>query len=479
MRDPRAENRQSLDLVAVMPGAASLGSYQAGAMAGLVTGVQFLRSRGCDVRLPAIGGASAGASVALLAAHTLAQGLDPVRLLERSWVERVDIDLLTAGADGPLGLDDLRDGLRDLLLSQEADESPITQPLDVDLHIALTTLRGYRYELTDLGEPPVDAVTYADWSHVTYPAGSDPQRLCEPAGASAVDMVVTSASNPVMFPPRVLDRSDAGEVYARRGIREPGRGSDRWWFTDGGLVQSRPVRRTLDLVPDTDRDLRCAIIDPRSEGPSTGARWADPDQPPDWLNGLMRALSIFPAQILSDELRDIDRANRVLGALAELSDMLEVSDSERFEEWATRHDVEGGEDRLFRALLAGAAVGADRRVRADVISPLLVADEDEVAELLAGELLGDFAGFLSKDLRSSDFALGYACSRTWWHRILPDHAVASEHDRQALDDHLVEVGPPPWKAGDRGETQLSDISLRQRAALVKVLSRAFRAAATE
>ena len=48
-------------------------------------------------------------------------------------------------------------------------------------------------------------------------------------------------------------------------------------------------------------------------------------------------------------------------------------------------------------------------VSVDVLSPLILAEEtgEDVPSLLAGELLGDFGGFLAQDLRRSDFALGY------------------------------------------------------------------------
>ena len=71
----------------VLSGGASLGAYQAGAVAALLEAVQASRARGVDVAVDAIGGASAGAIVSLLAGHALADGRDPVRLLHDAWVE--------------------------------------------------------------------------------------------------------------------------------------------------------------------------------------------------------------------------------------------------------------------------------------------------------------------------------------------------------------------------------------------------------
>ena len=55
----------ALDIVMVLPGASSLGAYQAGACAGVLAGRNALIRLGADVRIPSIGGASAGATVAL------------------------------------------------------------------------------------------------------------------------------------------------------------------------------------------------------------------------------------------------------------------------------------------------------------------------------------------------------------------------------------------------------------------------------
>ena len=58
---------------------------------------------------------------------------------------------------------------------------------------------------------------------------------------------------------------------------------------------------------------------------------------------------------------------------------------------------------------ARSAARGKERIAIDVISPLLLADDDDddVGSLLAGEFMGDFGGFLSRELRASDFALGY------------------------------------------------------------------------
>ncbi len=462
------------DIAAVMPGAASLGAYQAGAAAALVTGRNALVEQGHEVNIPALGGASAGATVALLAAHALAQGLDPVPLLSHAWVDGVDIELLATGRAAPLGHAALREQLVKLLTERsEWPASSGAPQTDVAIHIALTTLRGYRYELHELGDHPTDAVTYADWSAVKYPAGGDPEALCDQERSSPLDVVLASLANPVVFPPKLLDRTSIGAEYVERGLHDVTNKSSAWWFTDGGLVQTRPISRTLELVPPSDKPIRCVVIDPRSEDPTTGETWADPHQEADWRGALLRAMSIFPAQILSDELRRIDDQNRSHRALTELAGMLEASDPAALRSWLDRHDVEPGDDPILAALFTAAGLETAEPIRADVIHPLLVAEEADVPSLLAGELLGDFAGFLSRDLRRSDFSLGYACTTTWWENVLAEQGLGEE--RAPVLEHLEEYGPPPWRAVDRGDTKLGDIPLRRRAPLVRVALRTVRA----
>lgn len=461
------------DIVAVLPGAASLGAYQAGAMAGVVAGRHHLVAAGHDVRIPAIGGASAGATVALLAAHSLAHGLDPVAVLRAAWVERIDLDVLMDGTDAPLGYASLREGYRRLLLQDPDDfrASAGADPAAVDIHIALTNLRGYRYHLKHLGRSPTGAITYADWDQLRYEADGDPRSLCEPDGASALDLVMASLANPATFAPVLLDRAAAMDDYRERGLDEVTDGGASWWFTDGGLVQSRPIQRTLAMVAPSDRPVRCVVIDPRSEGPSTGTEWADAKRSPRWLAGLIRALSIFPAQVLSDELRQIDDTNQSLDTIERLAGMVRVADEKA---WADLAADLGADPNDVRAVLAGAVGLGDRRaISADVIHPLLVAESEDVEDLLAGELLGDFAGFLGEELRASDFSLGYECAAAWWEQALGEHDLG--HAWDGLERALAEHGPPAYEAVDRGSAQIRDMSWRSRARLGRLAARALRA----
>ena len=76
--------RDGIRVTLTLSGGASLGAFQAGNAAGLLVAFFHLREEeGIDVRVDALGGASAGALVSLMTAHSLLSGADPVKLLRR------------------------------------------------------------------------------------------------------------------------------------------------------------------------------------------------------------------------------------------------------------------------------------------------------------------------------------------------------------------------------------------------------------
>src|SRR5918992_1469830 len=106
-----------LRIYLTLSGGASLGAYEAGAASAVCLAVRRLESEeDVEASIDAVGGASAGAIVGLLASYAITEGLDPVDLLHEAWVERVSLRLLRGtDSSAPLTFHKLRERIPDLL----------------------------------------------------------------------------------------------------------------------------------------------------------------------------------------------------------------------------------------------------------------------------------------------------------------------------------------------------------------------------
>ncbi len=309
-----------------LSGGASLGAYQAGATAALLVALEHVRDEhGVDVHVDAIGGASAGAIVGMMAAYSLLEGVSGCDVLHEAWVERVSIDtLLRRNSRGPLSLEGVRAELPEMLREgrrASRQEHPLM------LHVSLTGLRGLTYDLHGLrSDEPVPAVTYADWKDFELRPGGGPGQFFEPRLASPLDAVLASASHPGAFAPRVLDRREDRDEYERQGITNLPR-SGWLWYSDGGLVQSEPLGRTVAAarrVEGTEDAHRLTmLIDPRGEEPTDAEEWSDRDYDATWAGGMSRALEVLPEQSLYEDLRKLQRDNRRVEWMGDLLDALD------------------------------------------------------------------------------------------------------------------------------------------------------------
>jgi predicted acylesterase/phospholipase RssA len=461
---------RSLRFYLTLSGGASLGAYEAGAAAGVALAARYLdEEEGHETSVDAIGGASAGALVSFFTAHALLEGLDPEALLHETWVERVSLPLLR-GRDSKalLSFDQLRERTPEVLAPDgpaRADPADIEyrQGRSLALHVQLTGLRGLTYPIRGLRrDSPVSGATYADWGRFKLDPGGGLEQMLEPAGRSPLDFVLASAASPGGFAPRLLDRRPDAEAYERHGI-ENFPESAHLWYTDGGLLGAEPLGRVIAagraLHGDEEGSTRLhLLIDPRSENASLDM-WSDPDAEPSWQTGASRALAILSEQSLFDDMRRIEKDNSRLEWVERLADRLgeklddeaasslrefirEVSSERagmRVEEGDPRHDDTDAADveptDLLRRALGeiGGLVGKER-VSIDVISPFVLADtsDDDVGSLLAGEFMGDFGGFLSRELRISDFALGYQSTIAWLDQGLPAFGLDEETVRRTV-----------------------------------------------
>lgn len=424
--DPPAPIRLSMTL----PGSASLGAFQAGGVAALAVVINALRQQGRDVHLDAIGGASAGSIVAMLFTHCLLTGRDAPALLREAWVDEVDVQLLRAGGrDSPLAFDDLREQLRSFLEDYDRHPCRVHEPLTspVCLQVSLTSLLGLTTPV-QIGSDRSELLTYADWLEFDLEPGGDHRDLLRSGPNSVLDAVLASASHPGAFPPKLVDRHGHDRHYRRLGVTDLPEDPMRW-YTDGGLVESQPVQRVLQAAHRKAGPAGAAgatrlhlVVDPRSSGPSGDAAWADSTSGRTWIDGVRRALSILPTQALHDDLREVVDVNHRLARLDELVDRL----------------GEGGDrDHLRRELEEVAGLAGKERIDVDLITPLLRARGRDagVSELLAGDFIGAFGGFLDRSIRRNDFALGWACTEAWTGPGLAGHRV----DEPTIERVLAEL----------------------------------------
>ncbi len=449
-------------------------------------------------------GASAGAIVGMFSAHCVLSGADPVALLRDAWVERVSLNLLRGRtADAPLSFDELREDLPEIF-DDHPPEPEHAQDRPLALQISLTGLRGLAYPIYGkTRSEPIRGVTYADWGRFELQPGGDTDQLLKPEGASALDFVLASASSPGGFAPALVDRSSDSDAYSERGVEDfPDDG--RLWYTDGGLVASQPIGRTFAAGrmlhgQETEAQHLNLLIDPRSEVSAGDEPWSDPESKLSWQTGTSRALAILSQQDLFEDLRRIEKDNSRLGwigdLVAELSPQLKPGSDEKLREFidgvrselaeVRSDEPELGEDDrelsemntedlLRRALLETAGLAGKQALSLDVISPLILADDDDPKSLLAGEFMGDFGGFLSEELRSSDFKLGYEAAAKWLEQGLSECEVPEAAAEGTLS--AVRDAEPPGEAGKRGEAEAGDLSLRDRAQIVRLAAHTARVA---
>jgi predicted acylesterase/phospholipase RssA len=456
-----------------------------------------------EVTVDAIGGASAGALVSFFTAHALLEGLDPEALLHETWVERVTLPLLRAkDSNALLSFDELRERVPEVLASDgpaaaDRDGIEYRQGRPLALHVQVTGLRGLAYPIQGLRQDaPVTGATYADWGRFELRPGGGPRQMLEPEGRSPLDFVLASAASPGGFAPELLDRRADVPTYEQHGI-EGFPDSGHLWYTDGGLLGARPLGRVIAAgeelhgIDEGARRLHL-LIDPRSENAALDT-WSDPDADPSWQTGASRALAILSEQSLFDDMRRIAEENARIEWVERLSETLAprldddtASVLREFIAEVESGDPEGhGEDGqtadgdlttlLGRALREVGGLVGKERVSIDVISPLVLADsgDEEVGALLAGEFMGDFGGFLSRDLRASDFALGYQSTIAWLDRGLPACGVDEETVRRTVQ--FVESKRRYDLDEIRsGEAELSDLSLADRFELVRLGTHAAR-----
>ncbi len=478
-----------LRLALTISGAVALGAYEGGALAGLLVAVQALADKNDPpLVIDVMAGASAGSITALLAARCLLEGYDPLEVMRGAWVEQDSLSNLRGHTGAaPLSIDALRTMASTLLEPRGAASEP-RQSGAVRLSMAIACLRGLEYTMPTLGSRiDAQATTYLDWCDYTLTPGMPIADLStgRPDGFPApVDTALASAANAMGFPPYLLDRSDDRDWQRLldAGITNlPA--SRQLWYTDGGTLDNEPLGRALNLVGDPgdpDQVTRLhVLIHPHPTGAPLDDAWADPTSPPSWTQTAMRSLGLQRTQSLFADLKNVEKTNsRIAWAetlcehLSTALDTLEPTARAAVQGALLAAQREIGHDRATRLgshpspdadnntdpatgvptstvlgplLRRVAGVSGKQQTAVEVISPLLLpeATTHGVEQLLAGEVLFHFGGFLDRDARVSDFDLGYRSALRWLERGgLAHHGLDSVDNSTALQAVRARYQPP-------------------------------------
>jgi len=459
-------------LALTISGAVALGAYEGGALGALLVAVQELCRDGGPppIRVDAMGGASAGSITAMLAARALLAGLDPVYVMYQAWVKRDSLgNMRTHDAHAPLSVDAIRDMAVDLLDPKDPDATgrPV-QPSDIRVDMALACLRGLTYNVARLHGTPIEVTTYLDWATFTFTTKQTAEDFLKPDNASPLEFALASGANELGFPPRVLNRKvreEDKQALKEIELVDPPKDWPGWlWYTDGGTIDNEPLGRTFDVanqVDDADggeyRRLHL-LVHPHPTANPKGQEWMDPDHQPPWTTTLIRGDHIQRTQNLFSDLRNAEKANSriewadrlaaavtplleadqsgawrdaLAGVVAEIQGQKEAIRAKKPDaaDAPAAPPASGSGEELFRQVV-GLVSGLTGKQQADVhvVSPLILeeAKGKPVEELLAGEFLGHFGGFLDEKLRISDFALGYRSMQTWLEKYLPDYLPADQ-----------------------------------------------------
>jgi hypothetical protein len=453
---------EQIRIALTISGAVSLGAYEGGALAALVQAVQALGRRGdSPMRIDAIGGASAGSITAVLTARCLLEGIDPVHVMAESWVRRDSLAAMrTRDAHAPLSIEPMRRAAVELLDPPPSFGGRPRQDSPIVIHMALGCLRGLTFTMGRLEGSPIEETTFLDWGQFTLLPDMSVTDYTEPPDASVVDFALASAANAFGFAPKLLDRTkrpEDREMLARGEITNlPTDWSGSLWYTDGGTIDNEPLGRTFGIANDIDADGQGrrihVLIHPHPTQASRDARWTVLSERPTWLGTFLRCDKLQRTHSLYDDLRTAEKTNSRLIWTEHLRNaitpLLEAANDEWVRVlWPVLHTIleqKEGIDRkepdairppdaeekdaplpspptndateLFRQVLAVATgLGGKQPARIEVVSPLLLdeATGRRVEDLLAGEFLLHFGGFLDERLRWHDFALGYRSMQRW------------------------------------------------------------------
>lgn len=427
-----------------LPGGIAPGTFEAGAVCGLLAWIQEANALHADtVLVDVIAGASAGALTGLLAARVLLAGDDPVAVYRQAWIAAPSLRALRGtGHRAPLSLRPARAVAQRLLFAPTQPESRSRQAVPVTLNIALGCLRGFTREIPSVPDPGQKLLfaEYLDWSSyelkgVPTDGGSEAEQWTR-----AIDSAIASASHPAAFRARVLDRNHFRNEYLASGVTNlPAHEADlRLWYTDGGLLDNEPLGRCVDVVSERDgAQLQSRLVMlVRSSGrwppPPENRAWSGRGRPR-WIQTLVRALDLIATQATGRDLLRVQEVNAQLRWTKNVATMIASRMDE--DEQTRSHlqhllaDIEKQRTAFARMTRRPVAAAArNHRTMAELIEAVLKSASGltgkqcvEVAVAPLGDASPDrsaqaFNGllaFIERPQREDHFAAGYWAMMRW------------------------------------------------------------------
>lgn len=433
----------ALRLALSLPGGVAPGTFEGGAVCGLLAWMQEVNALAADtVVIDVITGASAGALTGLLAARVLLAGDDPVTVYHEAWVSAPSIRALRAvGPWAPLSLRKARRVAHTSIFAPSEPGQRWQQASPVTLDVALGCLRGFSQQLPSTqgmsdARRPLLATSYLDWSTFDLRDLPDGPGSDRADWSQAIDSVIASASHPVAFSARSLDRESYREEYlASEVVNLPEDAAElRLWYTDGGLLDNEPLGRCIARVSERDgaRMPSRLVMLVRSS-----VRWPPPaDNPawsgrvrPRWTQTLARVLDLVATHATGRDLLRVELINARLawtGELAtKLAELIHPDDRDQLERLLSRVEEERRpfdlltrrpvtrtdpsslslEELVAQVLRAASGLSAKRPVDVAVVS----AD----ATYTGPQALRSLVGFLEQRQRENHFAAGYWSMLSW------------------------------------------------------------------
>ncbi|HID07629.1 MAG TPA: hypothetical protein EYP10_10855 [Armatimonadetes bacterium] len=487
---------EQVRLALVLPGAVSLGSYEAGVafeLARAVITARRINPEAPPLIIDTIVGASAGAITGALLSYILLTDGDP-SWLHHAWVAHPELSELIAWRDwrSIFSMHRLKDIASEVLSDDvgiaphvdchtRANATPYNQP-PIRYVAMLTNLTELQFRIPVLSHDTngVPATTNRDWKAMvlTHAGAQTPD-----GGYSwryVAEVALASGAFPVAFPPQTIERSASEYLNNHVLLQASPTQRIRFHFTDGGVMHNEPIGLAFDAlyepkriglpsapIVDNEAVRIIILIHPHPRGdmytiPPSG-------RAPLMLDVLSRVVSarfnvndvfldlqqaqkvnsrVHWKRIFLEEFEAWLRANPsmitpIVEMLSKVRGLVESDLHHLRKQYyvpdainATSHNVapdnnaitssqehslaNQSKDEIAHAMTLLEAVldrisgtTGKREARIEIISPLLLADKGTPEELLCGEALGHFAGFLHRAFRENDFTVGRESAWRW------------------------------------------------------------------